>query len=154
MAKHYAGVTILDASDESSSTSFSIGAVTAISIAGFLTQFGAWKTALGNIILGKISKDIWVGDRTDIDNVPPTDSNAQIELKWLLSYQANTTKKTFREEIACPDTAKLIPGTDQADMTDTDIAAFVDAVEDLYRSPDDDAESVTVLSMKLVGRNN
>lgn len=151
---HYAGVTILDYSEEKSSTRFGIGAITAVSIAGFLTQFGAWKTALGNIILGTIAKDIWVGDNTTLSNTPPADSAAQVELKWLVTYEADTTKKKFHQELPTPDTSKLIPGTDQADLTDTDIAAYVTAFETVAKSPDDDTESVTVLGIDLVGRNN
>jgi hypothetical protein len=153
MAKHYAGVSVLDYSEETSSTSFSIGAITAVSIAGFLTQFGNWKTALGNIILGTVSKDRWVGDATDISNTPPVDTNAQIELKWMVSYEGATTKKRFRQELPTADTSKLIPGTDMADLTDTDVAAYVTAFEAVAKSPDDDTEGVNVLDITLVGRN-
>jgi len=38
-------------------------------------------------------------------------------------------------------------------MTDTDIAAYVTAFETIAKSPDDDAEGVNVLDMRLVGRN-
>jgi hypothetical protein len=153
MASHYAGVTVLDYSEERSSTSFSIGAITAISIAGFLSAFGDWKSALGNIILGTVSKDRWVGDATDISNDPPVSANAQIELKWLVAYEANTTKKRFRQELPTADPSKTIAGTDKADMTDTDIAAYVTAFEAVAKSPDDDTEGVNVLDMTLVGRN-
>lgn len=152
-AKHYAGVTILDYSEETSQTSFSIGAITAVSIAGFLTQFGTWKTALGNIILGTVAKDRWVGDATDISNTPPVSANAQVELKWLVQYEGATTKKKFRQELPTADPSKTIPGTDKADLTDTDIAAYVTAFEAVAKSPDDDTESVNVLDMSLVGRN-
>lgn len=151
--QHYAGVTVLDYSEETSVTNFSIGAITAVSIAGFLTQFGSWKTALGSIILGTVSKDRWVGDATDISNTPPASASAQVELKWLVSYEGATTKKKFRQEIPTADPSKLIPGTDKADMTDTDIAAYVTAFEAVAKSPDDDTEGVNVLDISLVGRN-
>lgn len=153
MPKHYAGVSVLDYSEESSSTSFSIGAITAVSIAGFLTQFGNWKTALSNIILGTVSKDRWVGDATDISNTPPASPTAQIELKWLVTYEADTTKKKFRQELPTADPSKVIPGTDMADLTDGDVAAYVTAFETVAKSPDNDTESVSVLDMRLVGRN-
>lgn len=151
--QHYAGVSVLDYSEETSSTNFSIGAITAVSIAGFLTQFGAWKTALGNIILGTVSKDRWVGDATDISNTPPASANAQIELKWLVTYEGATTKKKFRQELPTADPDKLIPGTDKADLTDADIAAYITAFEAVAKSPDDDTEAVNVLDINLVGRN-
>ena len=107
MANHYAGVTVLDYSEEKSGTKFSIGAITAISIAGFLSQFGDWKTALGNIILGTVSKDRWVGDATDISNTAPTDPGAQIELKWMVSYEGASSKKQFRQELPTADPVQV-----------------------------------------------
>lgn len=153
-AQHYGTFTVLDASEETSSTKFYFGAITALTIAGFLTQFGALRTALGNIIKGTIQKEAWTGDSTVLSNAAPSDSTAQIELKWLVSYEGNTSKKKFRTELPTPDTDKLIPGTDKADLTDTDIAAYVTAFEAIAKSPDDDTEAVNVLDITLVGRNN
>lgn len=153
-AEHYGTFSILDYSEETSTFRFNFGAITAINIAGFITQFGNLRTALGNIIKGTIKKEAWVGDSTVLSNVPPVDANAQVELKFLLSYEGDTTKKVFRTEIPTPDTSKVIAGTDQVDMTDADIAAYVTAFETIARSPDSDTETVTVLDMKLVGRNN
>lgn len=152
-AKHYAGVTVLDYSEEKSGTNFSIGAITAVSLPGFLTQFGSWKTALQNVILGTVSKDRWVGDSTDISNTPPTSPNAQVELKWLVTYEGASTKKKFRQELPTADPSKTVAGTDIADMTDADIAAYVTAFEAVAKSPDNDAEGVNVLDMRLVGRS-
>ena len=152
-SKYFGTFTILDASEEKSPTSFSFGGVTALNIAGFLTEFGNLRTAVGAIIKGVISKEKWVGDDTVLSNTPPTDSTAQIELKWLVTYEGATTKKKFHYEIPTPDTDKLIPGTDKADMTDTDIAAYITAAEALCKSPDDDTEGINVLDINLVGRN-
>lgn len=152
-AKHYGTFTILDYSEEKSPVSFSFGGVTAINIAGFLTEFGNLRTALTNIILGTVQKEKWVGDDTVLSNTPPVSQNAQIELKWLLTYEGATTKKKYRQEIPTPDTSKLVVGTDLADMADADIAAYVTAFETIAKSPDDDAEAVNVLDMRLVGRN-
>jgi hypothetical protein len=153
-AKHYGTFSVLDYSEETSSWSFNFGAVTAVSIAGFLTAFGNLRTSLGNIITGTIKKEAWVGDSTVLSNVPPVDSNSQVELKFLLSYEGDTTKKVFHSEIPSPDTTKLIPGTDEVDLTDVDVADFVTDFEAIARTPDSDTETVTVLGMHLVGRNN
>lgn len=153
-AKHYGTFTVQDFSEEKSPVRFSFGGVTAVNIAGFLTQFGQLRTALTNIITGVVQKEKWVGDDTVLDNTPPTDQNAQIELKWLLTYEGASSKKKYRQEIPTPDLTKLIPGTDMADMTDTDIAAYVTAFETIGKTPDDDTEAVNVLDMRLVGRNN
>lgn len=151
--KHHGSFTILDASEETSSWGFNFGAITAISLPGFLTNFGNLKTSLGNIIKGVIKKEKWVGDETSLTNVPPTDSSAQVELKFLLSYEGDTSKKVFHSEIATPDTDLLIAGTDKVDMTDPAVADFVTDFETIARSPDSDLETVTVLDMTLVGRN-
>lgn len=151
--RHYGSFSVQDYSEETSSWSFNIGAITAISLPGFLTDFGNLKTSLGNIILGTLKKEKWVGDETSLSNVPPTDSNAQVELKFLLSYEGDTSKKVFHSEIPTPDTSKLIAGTDQVDLADADVADFVTDFETIARTPDSDLETVTVLGMTLVGRN-
>lgn len=153
-AEHYGTFTIQDYSEEKSTFRFNFGAITAVSLPGFLTNFGNLRTALGNIILGTVQKEAWVGDSTVLSNVPPANSNAQVELKFLLTYEGDTTKKVFRNEIPTPDTSKVIAGTDQVDMSDADVAAYVTAFETIARSPDSDTETVTVLDMRLVGRNN
>jgi hypothetical protein len=150
---HGVSATILDYSEETSNFKFHIGAITALNIAGVLAQIGDWRNALGNIITGVLRQDTVVLDRNTYTNTPPADTTSQVELKWLLTYEGNTSKKKFRTEIATPDTSKLIPGTDKADLTDTDIAAYITAFEALAKSPDDDAEGVNVLDMRLVGRN-
>ncbi len=153
-SEHYGTFSILDYSEEVSSFRFNFGAITAVSIPGFLTNFGSLRTALGNIITGTIQKEAWTGDSTVLSNVPPADTNAQVELKFLVSYEGDTSKKKFRHEVPTPDTSKIIAGTDQVDMSDADIAAYVTAFETIARSPDSDTETVTILDMRLVGRNN
>jgi hypothetical protein len=153
-AKHYGTFSVLDYSNETSSWSFNFGAITTVSLPGFLTQFGNLRSALQNIIIGTVKQEKWVGDQTVLSNVPPVNSNAQVELKFLLSYEADTSKKLFHSEIPCPNTSKLIAGTDEVDLTDPDVADFVTDFESIARSPDNDLETVTVLGMTLVGRTN
>jgi hypothetical protein len=45
----------------------------------------------------------------------------------------------------------LLPGTDLADLTDTEIAAYVTAFETLART--EEGENVEVLYIEAVGRN-
>lgn len=153
-AEHYGGFTVQDYSEEVSQFRFNFGAITAVSLPGFLTNFGALRGALENIILGTVQKEYWVGDSTVLDNTPPSNPGAQIELKFLVVYEGDTSKKKFRHEIPTPDTSIVIAGTDKVDLTDTNAAAYVTAFETIARSPDNDAETVTVLDMRLVGRNN
>lgn len=153
-SQHTGTFTVRDYSDETSAHTIHFGAITALSIAGFLTQFGAYRTALGNIIKGVIGKEQWVGDNTVLDNTSPAATDAQVELKFLLTYEGTTSKKKYRTEIPTPDTSKLIPGTDKVDLTDSEVAAYITAFEALAKSPDSDTEGVNVLDMRLVGRNN
>lgn len=150
---HYGTVTVRDYGDETSTTKINFGAVTAVSIGGLLTQWGNWRTALGNIILGYLGKETLVMDSTVLSNESPPETQAQVELKWLFTYEGDTSKKKYRFEIPTADTDLLIPGTDMIDMTDTAVATFVTATETLGRSPDSDTETITVLDGRLVGRN-
>lgn len=154
MANHVSNWTLLDYSGESSSVRMYNGAITAVSIAGFLTSFGNMRTATEGITLGTMKQEQWVGDLTLLSNTPPTNVFAQRELKWLVRYQGNTTSKIFTMEIPTADpTGRLIAGTDKADLTETNMAAWVTNFEGFARTPDDDTETVTVLDITLVGRN-
>lgn len=150
---HYGNVTIRDASGESSTTTLNFGAVTALSIGGLLSQWGAFRTAIGNVILGVLGKEQLVMDNTVLDNAVPSDQHAQVELKFQFTYEGNTSKKKYRFEVATPDTSKLIAGTDMVDFTDPAIAALVTAAETVGRTPDSDTETINILEGRLVGRN-
>lgn len=146
--------TLLDFSREKSTVSLYNGDITAVSIAGFLTQFGALRTAIEGITLGVVQQEQWIGDRTVLSNTPPTNPFAQREMKWLVTYTGDTSGKIFTLEIPTADlTGRLIEDTDLADMTNTEVAAFVTAFEDIARTPDDDTETVTVQNIRFVGRN-
>jgi hypothetical protein len=92
----------------------------------------------------------------------PTDEFAQRELKWLIGYTDVSTTisgesnpyygKNFTVEAACPDleNANLQQNTDFADLTDTQVAAFVTAFEAYARSPTGGAVEVTYI--RNVGR--
>jgi len=154
MANHVSNWSLLDFSNESSSVRMYNGAITAVSIAGFLTAFGGMRTALEGITLGTMKQEQWVGDLTVLSNTPPTNVFAQRELKWLVRYQGNTTQKIHNLEIPTADpTGRLTAGTDKADLTETNMAAWVTAFEAFARTPDSDTETVTVLDVTLVGRN-
>jgi hypothetical protein len=150
---HYYGFSVLDYSNERSGSKVNFGAVTAINLAGVLAQIGDLRTAIGNIILGVVSSDRWVGDSTILSSTPPAEPTAQVELKFQFTYEGADTHKKFRLEIPTADPSKTVAGSDMVDLTDTDIAAFVTAFEALATSPDDDTESVNIIEGRLVGRN-
>lgn len=82
----------------------------------------------------------------------PTGGTAVRELALLVSYQDNTTSKKYHIAIPGPDTSKLLAGTDNIDPTDADWIAFKSQFESDVLS--EAGNTVTVLSGKLVGRNN
>lgn len=150
-----AGFTMLDYSNEKSSFEVFVGDITAVSIAGFLTDFGALRDAIEDITLGVVNKEQWIGDRTLLSNTPPADPLAQRENKWRVTYTGDTSGKLYSLEIATAELAggHLLANSDFADLTETDMMAFVDAFETIARTPDDDTETVTVVSIQFVGRN-
>lgn len=160
------GFSVLDYSNETSRFSFNTGAITAASLPGTLTQFGALRTAIEGIILGVVSQEDLLVFNTRLSNVPPSDENAQIERGWLVSYEDDLPffddpvnaipnegyQKKFTLVIGTADfTGRLLPESDFADLTDPGIAAFVTAFEAIARSPY--GGTVNVLSIKGVGRN-
>jgi hypothetical protein len=162
----YGTFTLLDHNGERSATGFHTGAVTAISLPGLLTQFGALRTAIDDITLGTIAQEELNVFRTKLSNTLPASANAQRERKWLVVYEDVTQffdppinaipnegyRKVFTFEIA---TANLVgnlqPNSDEADLSATAVAAFVTAFEAIARSPY--GGNVNVLKLVAVGRN-
>lgn len=160
------GFTLIDHSSEQGRVSLATGDVTAVSLPGLLTEVGALRGAIEGITLGVVSKESLLVFDTQLANAPPADENAQVERAWLVSYEDATAffddpvnaipnagyRKKFTLTIPTADiVGRLLPGTDQADLTDTGIAAFVTAFETTARSPYGGA--VNVLSITAVGRN-
>lgn len=169
MANNFGGgsFTVIDYDREKSPMGFNTAAITAASLPGTLTQFGALRTAIQGIILGNIaSEDLYV-NRTKLTNIPPADPSAQRERKWLVKYEDTTQffdapvnaipnagyKKQFNVEIGTADftTANLPNNGDEADLTEASIAAFVTAFEAIARSPYGGAVNIT--QILAVGRS-
>jgi len=146
-------LTFTDYSQENSSFGFQSSALTAGNIAG---QTGALATLAGAteaLSIGHLSKQ-QVSQVLIDDYGVPTNVYAQREMKWLVSYQSVTSGKLWSLEIPAPDlTDNLVAGTDTADLTSTDWAAWVSAFVSVAKAPDDITDSVVVLGAKLVGRN-
>ena len=167
MANGGGSFTILDYDREKTTSGFNTGAITAVSLPTALTQFGNLRTAIGNIIVGELAEESLNVFRTKLNNIPPTDPTAQRERKWLVQYEDETQffdapvnaipnagyKKLFEMEIGTAKftTANLPLNGDQADLAETDIAAFVTAFEAIARSPYGGV--VNVVKMTAVGRN-
>ena len=162
----FGNFTILDHNGEKSTTSFYTGNVTAVSLPGLLTEFGALRTAIDGITLGTLAQEELKVFSTKLSNTRPSDQNAQRERKWLVVYEDNLPffddpvnaipnegyKKVFTFEIATADiSGRLNPNSDEADLTNAGIDAFKTAFEAIARSPY--GGTVTVLKLVAVGRN-
>lgn len=149
-------LTLLDVTNEKSNVGINAGDITAVSIAGFLTEFGAFRDAVAAITLGTMHKEQWVGDDTVLSQALPASPWAQREIKALVRYQGDTSLKVFTIEVPTLDldAITLEAGTDNIVLADGGVmAAFVTAFEQIARSPDSTTETITVLSAKVVGRN-
>lgn len=162
-------LSFLDYSGEPSTMSIITGDITAVSLPGFLTQWGTLRNAVTSIINGTISGEAAYVFKTKLDNALPSSPNAQRERKWLVTYEDNLPffddpinaipnagyRKIFNFEIPTANPTALgmviTPGTDLVDLTSALAVAFVDAFEDIGRSPY--GGTVTVLRISLVGRN-
>lgn len=162
----FGSFTLMDHNRELTNVSFYTGNITAVSLPDTLTEFGALRTAIEGITLGTVTKESLKVFDTKLGNSPPSDQNAQRERKWLVVYEDNLPffddpvnaipnegyRKVFTFEIGTADIAnRLIANTDEADLTNAAVAAFVTAFEAIARSPY--GGTVNVLQIRAVGRN-
>jgi len=155
MTSNYTTWTFLDNSGEKSNVRVFNGEITNLTIAAYVTGWMALEAALEDITLGTVHQRVVNASQTVLSQTLPASTDAQRENKWLVTYQGDTSLKLFRFEIPTADLSSthLYPNQDEADLTDADMAAFVSAFEAIGRSPDDEDETVTVTSIRHVGRN-
>lgn len=149
---HFASATYKDYSKEKSTMTYNIGPITALTIAGFLTQNDAFLDAVQELSLGALVHTSWTGDSTKFSGAAPTDLNAQRERKWRVDFEdtANLTPGSFEIPVALV-TGQLLTGTDQADLTTPEWVALIAAAEALVKS--NDGNAINILGATLVGRN-
>lgn len=152
---HYVSWSLRDYTLETSPVRINSGAITAVSIGGFLTAIGTGRAAIEGITEGIVAKEQWVGDSTDLSALAPTAVTAQVERKWLGRYHDTVTQKKYRFEIPTAElvTGRLLANSDFANMADTNMAAFKSWFDGFARSPDNDTNAVVLDSMQHVGRN-
>ena len=157
MVQHYTVTTFRDIDGEESTFQLPNGPITALTIAGFLTEYGSLKTALDALTLGVLARDQWVGDKTEISSALPTNNFAQRELKLKFTMIGAAGGDEFYRTLPCPDLAAItiIPDTGgTVDITaGTALPAAITAIETLGKHPDDPAEAITVTKVEVVGRN-
>lgn len=159
-SQHVAGLGYRDATGEVGSVEIQIGAITAVSIAGFLTQFGDFQTKTDAILLGTRARQYWTGDRTVVSNAKPTDPAAQREAKLEVDYMDSVTEEIWTITLPTIDFSKLnfVPNGGDAVIfsgagANADIAAWVTSFEALAKAPRT-GNAVTVVGMRFVGVNS
>lgn len=147
----------LDYSGERKSVSLKVGELTAVSLPGFLTNLAALETALDAVTLGTRAKSSW-GAETVVSNTRPSDKDAQIETEMLVYLQDATTEQPFSFRIPTVDYTAFNyadpPAGDSViisgDGASAATLALVDAIQDIARSPFNDANLVEVIGMRVV----
>lgn len=145
-----------DYSAEKSTMRIVLPALTAGNIAATESLLATLLSAIQAITLGAVRTETVKWRVDDVDIAAVTDPLAQREIKALVSYHDDTTGKKYRVEIPTLDlvTIGLVAGSDLVDLGDTQAAAFVAAFEAVAMDPDTGLNSVTVDSIRFVGRNS
>jgi len=159
--EHVVSIAYRDKTEEIGKFEVNVGAITAVSIAGFLTDFGTLQTATDGITLGVRAAQSWTGDRTIVSNDIPASNYAQRENKLRVKYMDDTTEETFTVSIPTVDltVCVFLPGGKDAVAFKTEngahanLIAWVTAFEAIARSPRNDANTVTVVGCRFIGAN-
>lgn len=163
MAGYYS-LAISDYNGEVGTASMETGNITALSLAGTLSDITAWRSAVENIITGIPKSDTLRAYSTRISNALPADPVAQVEIKWLVTYDDITPffddpvnaipnagfGKIFNREIPTADITLLVGNSEFLDITAGAGLAFATATNQLGRSPY--GGRIRVLSVQFVGR--
>lgn len=130
-----------------------VGEITAVSLPGFLTNLAALETAIDAIVLGTRAQTGYIVNTVN-SNTRPADKNAQVETQMLVTYMGDTTEKSYSFRIPTVDYDAFNYVDDEVILSGAGASAattaFITAFENIARAPDDDAETVTVTSMRVV----
>jgi hypothetical protein len=146
-----------DHSGETKSLRVYTGEITALSIAGLLAELGDINAALDAVTLGVRAKQHW-GEETVVSNAKPAEQDAQIETELLVRYIGDITEKPFSFRIPTVDYTKFNfadpPAGDQVTISgagaSAETLALIAALEATCRSPENDAETITIVGMEVV----
>lgn len=150
-------ITYLDFSGEVRTIAMFANEITAISIAGFLADFGDLQTAMDAVTLGQRHKQTW-GESTIVSNTPPVNKQAQIETEMLVRLRGVTTEQPWSFRIPTVDYSAFNyaspPAGDQViisgDGASAATVSLVAAIEALIKAPWDEAEALEVVGMEVV----
>lgn len=145
-----------DYSGEKQSVSLTVGPITALTLAGLLTQIGTWNTALDAVTLGEITQEAF-GVVDQVSNAKPASKAAQVETRLLVGFINGVTGEPSSFVIPTVDYTAFNYGTGAAGDeviisgagASAATTALVDAIEDMAKFPGTE-DAVTVTYMKVV----
>lgn len=149
--------TILDHSGETKTIRLYTGEITAVSIAGLLSDLSDFETALDAVLLGARSKQSW-GAETVVTNTVPAALDAQVETELLVRLRGATTEAPWSFRIPAVDYTAFAyadpPAGDQVILSGAGATQatldLIAAIEAAFKMPNDDAEAVVVVGMEVV----
>lgn len=154
----YLNFQIRDYSDEKSTVSIPINDVTDLNFddltPGAGSARGDLQTAIEGVTIGNIAKYTSKVHDEAVNDVRPTDAAAQREAAIRIYARGQDTNKLYTLSVPCPNFDVVAQaGTDLIDLTGTEMAALVTALETHWQPPLD-ASGVLVEKAVLVGRRS
>lgn len=146
-----------DYSGETKSIRLYSGEITAVSLPGLLTEFGAIAAALDAVTLGVRAKQTW-GEETIVSNLRPSDKDAQIESELLVKVHGATSELPWSFRIPTIDYTAFNyaspPAGDTVILSGAGATAatiaLITALEATAKMPNDEAEDIVVDAMIVV----
>lgn len=145
-----------DYSGEKTVSTFQVADIDAANFDTNIALIVALESAIGGVTIGsKYRRDVIL--ESPGLTAFPADTEAQRELKWLVTYHDNgNVQRKLNVELGCADvidSTLLIDNTDMADLDNADWIAFVNAFEAAVKAPWS-GNAVTVERIVLVGRRS
>lgn len=153
MTYGFHSTSVKDHSGESSKFSIRTDEVTAANYDAITTLMETLRDATLDITLGLHVSDSW-GNRNQVgaSNGVAPEPESRRETKFLVSYSDDVNFALGSMELPCANVADYAQsGTDEVDLGNSEIAAFVTALEAVHRSTYGNA--ITVQKITIVGRN-
>jgi hypothetical protein len=143
-------LTTLDFSGETSTTTYPGVDLTAGNFTAQSALMDALVAAQQDIQIGLITQDARKASVAQISGVIAS-PYAQRENKWLVSMTDQVTNRKVTLEVPAPALSFLVPGSDLADLTATEVAAYIAALEAFMQNYG--TNDVNVNTIRFVGRN-
>jgi len=146
-----------DYSGETKSIRLYTNEITAVSIAGLLSELGDFTAALDAVTLGVRAKEHW-GEETIVSNARAASKDAQVETELLVRCIGASTERPFSFRIPTVDYTAFNyadpPAGDQVIISGAGASeattALITAIETTFKMPDDETEALSVVGMEVV----